>query len=206
METRRTLDLMAKRRSRGPESMRSKSTHVRKKRNEVKPIYALPFATWKRQECPIFVEAKTVRSPSDGTEGIARWTLRIFRSNLHRDLHRWTVGGGLSSRSRSDGHGEARSAPLREDTWSIGCQSDGADVSWKNSTIAVRLNRDHGAIEPRSWSVHRGIASMGSDSDRWRIKTTIDARLWPDCVAIVAPLRQKSWLIHRLIGSHVVAK
>ena len=60
--------------------------------------------------------------------------------------------------------------------------SDGPDVSWKNSTIAVRLNCDRGAMEPRSWSVRRGIASTGSDGDIWRIKTTIDTRSWPDRV------------------------
>ena len=30
-------------------------------------------------------------------------------------------------------------------------QSDGAEGSWKHSMIAVRSNRDRGAIEPRSW-------------------------------------------------------
>ena len=29
-------------------------------------------------------------------------------------------------------------------------RSDGYEDTWKNSTIAVRSNRDHGAIEPRS--------------------------------------------------------
>ena len=65
---------------------------------------------------------------------------------------------------------------------------------------------DRGLIEPRSWSVRRGITSTGSDGDLWRIKTTIDARSWPDRGAIMAPLSQKSRLIHHLIGSHDVAK
>ena len=35
--------------------------------------------------------------------------------------------------------------------------SDGWEDSWKKSTIVVRSNRDHGAIEPRSLLLHRGI-------------------------------------------------
>ena len=31
-----------------------------------------------------------------------------------------------------------------------GASTDGIDASWKNTTIAVRSNRDRGAIEPQS--------------------------------------------------------
>ena len=58
-----------------------------------------------------------------------------------------TAGGALSSRSRSDSHGEARSSSLREDTWSVRFQSDGVEDSWKNTTIAVRSNHDRSAFE-----------------------------------------------------------
>ena len=35
--------------------------------------------------------------------------------------------------------------------------SDGGEDSRQNSTIAVRSNRDRGAIEPRSWLFHREV-------------------------------------------------
>ena len=41
-------------------------------------------------------------------------------------------------------------------------QSDDLQDSWKNSTIAVRSNRDRGAIEPRSWNLRCWIASTRS--------------------------------------------
>ena len=92
------------------------------------------------------------------------------------------------------------------------------------TAISVRRRRrlmeelhDRGPIEPRSWRDRAAIVNpsaqnrsgdspIWSDGDRCRIKTTIDARSWPDRGAIVAPLRQKSRLIHRLIGSHDIAK
>ena len=43
--------------------------------------------------------------------------------------------------------------------------SDGYEVSRKNSTIAVRSNRDRGAIEPRSWLFHRGFTATISAHD-----------------------------------------
>ena len=44
--------------------------------------------------------------------------------------------------------------------------SNGGEDSRKNSTIAVRSNRDHGAIEPRSWGPwrDRGTRSLRGDS------------------------------------------
>ena len=41
--------------------------------------------------------------------------------------------------------------------------NDGED-SRKNSTIAVRSNRDHDAIELQSWLFHRGINAMIHDA------------------------------------------
>ena len=57
-----------------------------------------------------------------------------------------------------------------------GASSDGSEASWKNSTIAVRSNLDHGAIEPRSGSLCDGIASSRSEDDRRLTRTTIVAR------------------------------
>ena len=77
--------------------------------------------------------------------------------------------------------------------WSIGFQSDGIGDAWKNSTIAAQLNRDRGAIEPRSLHLQHGIkvasllidltgvvkASMPrSTPDRGLIKAKNVARLW----------------------------
>ena len=64
--------------------------------------------------------------------------------------------------------------------------SDGYEDTWKNSTIAVRSNRDRGAIERRSWKFRRGIASTGLNGGRLLTSTTIKARSWPDRGAIVA--------------------
>ena len=45
---------------------------------------------------------------------------------------------------------------------------------------------NRGAIEPRSWRFHHGIASTGSDGGRSRSRITIDPRSWPDRGMIVA--------------------
>ena len=91
---------------------------------------------------------------------------------------------------RSDGHDPSH----LDDAWthlarpiSIKSRSpsDGQDDSQKNSTIAVRSNRDRGAIELRSWIFHHGIISMiigrhpveNQDHDRGPIA----ARSLPDC-------------------------
>ena len=55
---------------------------------------------------------------------------------------------------------------------SLDVSSDGSEVSWKNSTITVRSNRDRGTIEPRSGSFGGGIASRKSDADRRTTKKT----------------------------------
>ena len=71
--------------------------------------------------------------------------------------------------------------------------SDGYEVSRKNSTIAVRSNRDCGVIEPRLWLLHSGINAMIHGA-RFQLKTagenfTIDARLSPDRGLIVATIK-----------------
>ena len=67
-------------------------------------------------------------------------------------------------------------------------QSDGVEDSWKNTTIAVRSNRDRGAIEPRSWILHCGIDSMIVIrcflEDRQHDRRTIDPRSGHDHAAI----------------------
>ena len=77
----------------------------------------------------------------------------------------------------------------------LASQSDDFKGSWKNSTIAVRSNRDRGAIEPRSWSCRRGIASTGSDGGQLRSRITIDAQSWPDRRTIVARSQHDRGLI-----------
>ena len=111
----------------------------------------------------------------------------------------------IAIQSLSDGHGEARSAPLCDDTGSIGFQSDGAKRSWKNSTIAVRSNRNRDVIEPRSRSLRGGIASSRSDGDRRTTGTTNVARPRRDRGLIVAKkvaIRKQnwSWNHHRFIA------
>ena len=90
----------------------------------------------------------------------------------------------LSGRDRSaylTPHGDARSVgssskgmPLDRDrtVHSPDVSSDGSEVSWKNSTIALRSNRDRGTIEPRSGSFRGRIASRQSDANRRTTKKT----------------------------------
>ena len=90
---------------------------------------------------------------------------------------------------RSDGHhpshlGDAWTHLERPISIKSRSPSDGQDDSLKNSTIAVRSNRDRDAIEPRSWIFHHGISSTiigrhpveNQDHDRGPIV----ARSWPD--------------------------
>ena len=72
------------------------------------------------------------------------------RAESVRSSSRWTAGDGFISRSRSDGYDEDRIFSLFAGIWSVGFQSDGVGNTWKNTTIAVRSNRDRGAIELRS--------------------------------------------------------
>ena len=57
--------------------------------------------------------------------------------------------------------------------------SDRQDDSQKNSTIAVRSNRDRGSFVVES-------PPRSLDGGRWSINTTIDARSWPDRGVIMA--------------------
>ena len=41
-----------------------------------------------------------------------------------------------------------------------GASTDGIDASWKNTTIAVRSNRDRGPIEPRSQRDRAAIVDL----------------------------------------------
>ena len=74
--------------------------------------------------------------------------------------------------------------------------SDGPEDSWKNSTIAVRSNRDRGAIEPRSWSVRCGINSMIVGDVFVKIYSEIDPQSTQDQATIVVyrgRSRRKAW-------------
>ena len=69
--------------------------------------------------------------------------------------------------------------------------SDDPDALWKNSTIAVRSNRDRGAIEPRSWSVQCGINSTIVRKEVVRIYSEIDAQSTHDQATIVVDPGEK---------------
>ena len=95
--------------------------------------------------------------------------------------------------------------------------SDGWEDSWKKSTIVVRSNRDHGAIEPRSWLLHRGINAtiLSINGARFPLKmagekvhdrSPISTRSWPQSSAIVASFEAKSMLIHHGIEATINAK
>ena len=71
-------------------------------------------------------------------------------------------------------------------------RSDGVEGLWKNSTIAVQSNRDRGTIEPRSGSLHGGIAANRAGVDRRTTRTTIVARSWRDR----GPIAARSWPDH----------
>ena len=104
-------------------------------------IYTLPFATWKHQERPIFVAAKAARSPSDGTEGNARWTLQIFRSNHHRDL--LPSDGGHSSQSWST-RSRDRDHPITRTP--IGRRGGFVEELHDRGPIETRSRRDRATI------------------------------------------------------------
>ena len=89
------------------------------------------------------------------------------------DDHDRTAGGGLASWSR-------RTGSVNRDRSSNWSPSDGLEASWKNSTIAVRSNRDSDTIEPRSGSLRDAIASNRSENDRRLTRTSIFARSWPN--------------------------
>ena len=57
--------------------------------------------------------------------------------------------------------------------------SNGVDDSWKNTTIAVRLNHDRGAIESRWYIFHHGIDSTIFRGIKW-FAITISSRSWLD--------------------------
>ena len=100
------------------------------------------------------------------------------RAESVRSSSRWTAGDGFISRSRSDGYDEDRIFSLLAGIWSVGFQSDGVGDTWKNTTIAVRSNRDRGAIELWSWILPRGIYSTTFARHFRSIWNTIDALSW----------------------------
>ena len=78
--------------------------------------------------------------------------------------------------------------------------SDGWEDSWKKSTIVVRSNRDRGAIEPRSWLLHRGNNAtilpipgarfpLKMAGEKVHDRSPIAMRSWPDLRSIVATVK-----------------
>ena len=148
----------------------------------MKPISS---SSWRRTDQLIFIKVddrdrrlswrfmETVRSSSDGQDA-------LWPASHVGDA--WTsLERPISIKSR---------APL-----------DGQDDSLKNSTIAVQSNRDHGAIEPRSWIFRRGITTTISNGIHWRINIKINSQSWPDRGAIKArswcdrgPFEARLWL------------
>ena len=100
------------------------------------------------------------------------------RAESVRSSSRWTAGDGLTSRSWSDGYSEVWFFSLIAGIWSVGFQSDGVGDAWKNTTIAVRSNRNRGAIEPQSWILPHGIYPTIIERQFRGIWSTIDARSW----------------------------
>ena len=147
----------------------SSSARILHDRDRTSVDKSISFTSWRHQDHPISIKAEdrdgritlrfveTVRSSLNG--GRPRRTLTARSDHPPHLITDRTAGGGLSSRSRSDGHGEERYSSFRGDTWSVQFQSDGVEDSCKNTTIAVRSNLDCGAIESRSWILHRGIDS-----------------------------------------------
>ena len=64
-------------------------------------------------------------------------------------------------------------------------KSDGEEVSWKNSTIAVRSNCDRGVIERRSWNFRHGLKAMISAHDSEQSRHEKRPRSGLDCLTIV---------------------
>ena len=153
-------------RSRGPESMRS-SNPSRAQKGDLSDNDRMTYLV------PRGILRSSRSASIEGLELIAIGRLIFIERRSRSDGWRWTrimiVAHGI---------GESRSFIQLE-------LSDGYEDTWKNSTIAVRSNRDRGAIEPRSWKFRRGITSTGSDGSRLLTSTTIDARSWPDRDAIV---------------------
>ena len=193
----RSSNAITRRRSCGPESTRWKSQHVLNH-------------NLSEEDLPLIVRHV------DGSE---RLDLHRTDRDLHRmddiaicrddrDLHRTdciamaifivifidrTAGGELSSRSRSDG----------------------LEGLWKNSTIAVRSNRDHTAIEQqscsfstessdRSFPLHLMAIDGASTSRSTPDRGAIVARSRPDQGAIVAPIEAESMPIHGQFWNHEI--
>ena len=99
------------------------------------------------------------------------------------------------ARSRSDGHdpsnlGDAWTHLERPISIKSRSPSDGRDDSRKNSTIAVRSNRDRGSFITES-------SPRSSNGVYWRIKITIMARSRRDRGPIVVLFEAKFKPIHR---------
>ena len=130
-------------------------------------INGLPVATWSLSRASDHHRGFIFIESSDGCDFLAILVIEEHRVARDRTVHRFDAS------------------------------SDDPDASWKNSTIAVRSNRDRGAIEPRSWSVRGGINSTIVRQVFVRICSEIDAQSTHDQATIVVDRgrsRQKAWL------------
>ena len=103
-----------------------------------------------------------------------------------------------TARPRSNGHATAEFLLFSEEIWSIRFKSDGRGDAWKNTTIAVRSNRDRTAIAVRS-SRNRSSCRVEStprpsidSSEAFGTRSTLDrGQSWP--------IVRRSWPIFRLL-------
>ena len=128
-----------------------------------------------------------------------------------RDAIGWLTWHHVATREALDLH-QKRIPHDRDQTVHLPkVPSDGPNDSWKNSTIAVRSNRDRGAIEPRvahhsSWKHlhdHRTVAVGASIPQSMHHRGPIAAWSWPDRGAIMVLFEMKLKLTHRHIGAEL---
>ena len=70
------------------------------------------------------------------------------------DPHRTGIGSDDVGKEHQDIDALNRNCPTHLDM-----RSDDWELSWRNSMIVVRSNRDRGAIEPRSWCDRAAIVA-----------------------------------------------
>ena len=137
----------------------------------------------------------------------------------HRDqeLTWWHVEGSESSDRHRDVVDRGVQGRAITIVHSPEAPSDGWEDSWKKSRIMVRSNCDRGAIEPRSWLLHRGLNAtilpihgaqfpLKMAGKKVHDRSPIVTQSWPDRHLIVASFEAKSMLIHRGIEATINAK
>ena len=186
------LDLLANRRSRGPQSTRSSSKHVLQKGHK-----------WSLIERPTSRHAAFREAPDPHQiEVLKMIAIRRLRLNLMKRRYMdspwpWSSSDGWSSsRDDRDLH--------RSDGW----QWTRIAIWWLRRLVEELYDR--GAIKPRSHhnqaaimlfqrKIRWSILPTSSDGDRWRINRTIDARSWCDRGPIMARSpRDRGWFTIKL--------